>query len=87
MTSTSRRSRPRGTRSTLKANIGSSEIIYKALQSGQIQMYPEYTGTLLTAIAGDTKPPDERPADLRAVQRLRQEARLHPAEPDAVLRR
>jgi osmoprotectant transport system substrate-binding protein len=42
---------------TLKGNIGSSEIIYKALQSGQIQMYPEYTGTLLTAIAGDNKPP------------------------------
>ncbi|MEO6857744.1 MAG: glycine betaine ABC transporter substrate-binding protein [Solirubrobacteraceae bacterium] len=42
---------------TLKGNIGSSEIIYKALQSGQIQMYPEYTGTLLTAIAGDTNPP------------------------------
>jgi osmoprotectant transport system substrate-binding protein len=42
---------------TLKGNIGSSEIIYKALQSGQIDMYPEYTGTLLTAIAGDNKPP------------------------------
>ncbi len=42
---------------TLKGNIGSSEIIWKALQGGQIQMYPEYTGTLLTAIAGNTKPP------------------------------
>jgi osmoprotectant transport system substrate-binding protein len=43
---------------TLKGNIGSSEIIWKALQSGQIQMYPEYTGTLLTAIAGDNQPPN-----------------------------
>jgi osmoprotectant transport system substrate-binding protein len=43
---------------TLKGNIGSSEIIWKALKSGQIQMYPEYTGTLLTAIAGDNKPPN-----------------------------
>jgi osmoprotectant transport system substrate-binding protein len=42
---------------TLKGNIGSSEIIWKALKGGQIQMYPEYTGTLLTAIAGDNKPP------------------------------
>ena len=42
---------------TLKENVGSSEIIYKALTSGQIEMYPEYTGTLLTAIANDTKPP------------------------------
>ncbi len=43
---------------TLKGNIGSSEIIWKALQSGQIQMYPEYTGTLLTAIAGNNQPPN-----------------------------
>jgi osmoprotectant transport system substrate-binding protein len=42
---------------TLKGNIGSSEIIWKALTSGQIQMYPEYTGTLLSVIAGDSKPP------------------------------
>jgi osmoprotectant transport system substrate-binding protein len=42
---------------TLKPNIGSSEITWKALTSGQIDMYPEYTGTLLTAIAGDNKPP------------------------------
>jgi osmoprotectant transport system substrate-binding protein len=41
----------------LKGNIGSSEITYKALTSGQIQMYPEYTGTLLTAIANVSAPP------------------------------
>jgi len=38
----------------LKGNIGSSELIYKALTSGQIDGYPEYTGTLDTAIANDT---------------------------------
>jgi osmoprotectant transport system substrate-binding protein len=42
---------------TLKGNIGSSEITWKAMTSGQIQGYPEYTGTYLTAIAGDNKPP------------------------------
>jgi osmoprotectant transport system substrate-binding protein len=42
---------------TLKGNIGSTEIIWQALKSGQIQMYPEYTGTLLSTIAGDNKPP------------------------------
>jgi osmoprotectant transport system substrate-binding protein len=42
---------------TVKGNIGSSEITWKALSSGQIDMYPEYTGTLLTAIANDNKPP------------------------------
>jgi osmoprotectant transport system substrate-binding protein len=47
----------KGYKVNLKGNIGSSEITWKALTSGQIQMYPEYTGTLLSAIAGDTKPP------------------------------
>jgi osmoprotectant transport system substrate-binding protein len=47
----------KGYKVTLKGNIGSSEITYKALQSGQIDMYPEYTGTLLTAVAGVTTPP------------------------------
>jgi osmoprotectant transport system substrate-binding protein len=35
----------------LKDNVGSSEIIYKALTSGRIDMYPEYTGVLLSAVA------------------------------------
>jgi osmoprotectant transport system substrate-binding protein len=47
----------KGYRVTLKGSIGSSEITYKALKAGQIDMYPEYTGTLLTAIAGITTPP------------------------------
>jgi osmoprotectant transport system substrate-binding protein len=47
----------KGYKVAVKGNIGSSEITWKALTSGQIDMYPEYTGTLLTAIAGDTKPP------------------------------
>jgi osmoprotectant transport system substrate-binding protein len=42
---------------TLKGNIGSTEITWKALTSGQIEMYPEYTGVLLTAVAGITAPP------------------------------
>jgi osmoprotectant transport system substrate-binding protein len=47
----------KGYRVTLKGNIGSSEITWKAMKTGQIDMYPEYTGTLLSAIAGDTRPP------------------------------
>jgi osmoprotectant transport system substrate-binding protein len=47
---------------TLKENVGSSEIIYKALESGQIDMYPEYTGTLLSAIAEQTKEPSSAAA-------------------------
>lgn len=47
----------KGYKVSLKGNIGSTEIIYKALQGGQIQMYPEYDGTLLTTIYNDLKPP------------------------------
>ena len=34
----------------LKSSIGSTEIIDKALRSGQIDLYPEYTGTMLTVV-------------------------------------
>ena len=47
----------RGYHVALKGNIGSSEITYKALTSGQIQMYPEYTGVVVSALAGNSKPP------------------------------
>ncbi len=49
--------RAKGYTVNLKSEIGSTEIIYKALTSGQIDMYPEYTGVLLSAIAGVTKNP------------------------------
>jgi osmoprotectant transport system substrate-binding protein len=42
---------------TLKANIGSSELTDKSLTSGQIQMYPEYTGVILSVIKGQAKVP------------------------------
>ncbi len=42
---------------TLKDNIGSSEITWKALLANQIQLYPEYTGEILSTIAGLTKNP------------------------------
>jgi osmoprotectant transport system substrate-binding protein len=47
----------KGYKVTLKGNIGSAELTYKAFTSGQIGVYPEYTGTLLTAIANVTSPP------------------------------
>jgi osmoprotectant transport system substrate-binding protein len=47
----------KGYKVTLKDNVGSSELIYKALSAGQIDMYPEYTGVLLSAVAGQTRNP------------------------------
>jgi glycine betaine/choline ABC-type transport system substrate-binding protein len=42
-------------------NLGSEQIAYKALKSGQIDAYPEYTGTALTSFFGfDT---DEVPTE------------------------
>ena len=43
----------------LKNNIGSSEIIDKALTSGKIDLYPEYTGVIVSVIKGVT--PTSRP--------------------------
>jgi osmoprotectant transport system substrate-binding protein len=53
--------RKAGFRVVLKSDIGSSEIIDKALTAGSLDMYPEYTGVLLSEIAGDR----HRPATAR----------------------
>jgi osmoprotectant transport system substrate-binding protein len=49
--------RAKGFKVNLIPNVGSTEIIYKALTGGRIGMYPEYTGVLLSTIAGKTKNP------------------------------
>jgi osmoprotectant transport system substrate-binding protein len=49
--------RAKGYTVKLKPNIGSSEITDKALTSGKIDMYPEYTGTILSELAHQTKRP------------------------------
>lgn len=43
---------------TLKSSVGSTEIIDKALTSGQIDFYPEYTGTMLTVVFGEEESPE-----------------------------
>lgn len=42
---------------SLKSNIGSSEIIDKALKSGDVDVYPEYTGVIATELAGTKDQP------------------------------
>jgi osmoprotectant transport system substrate-binding protein len=44
--------RARGYTVNLKGNIGSSTTINAALQSGKIDLYPEYTGVIYTVLAG-----------------------------------
>jgi osmoprotectant transport system substrate-binding protein len=43
--------RAKGFTVKIKANIGSSEIIDKALTSGKLDFYPEYTGVILSELA------------------------------------
>ncbi len=52
----------------LKRNIGSTEVIDKALTSGQINMYPEYTGTALTVVFGAERSEDTAEATYDAVK-------------------
>jgi osmoprotectant transport system substrate-binding protein len=47
----------KGYKVTLQENIGSTEIIYKDITAGRIDLYPEYTGVLLSAVAEQTKNP------------------------------
>jgi osmoprotectant transport system substrate-binding protein len=49
--------RAKGYKVTIKGNIGATEVVDKALTSGKIDGYPEFTGIGLTAVAGDTKTP------------------------------
>ncbi len=55
-----------GFRVALKPDLGSSEIVHRALAGGALDMYPEYVGVLLSEIAGVR----ERPASPRAAERL-----------------
>ena len=49
--------RAKGFTVNLKPNIGSSELTDKALTSGQIDMYPEYTGVILSVLEGKNSTP------------------------------
>jgi osmoprotectant transport system substrate-binding protein len=49
--------RAKGFTVNLTSNIGTSEVVDRALTSGRIDGYPEYTGTILTALAHDTSRP------------------------------
>ena len=69
---------------TLKGNLGSSEITDKALTSGKIDGYPEYTGVIYTELANLGDRPKSAASTLCRRHHLRDQARLHGAQPDAV---
>ena len=49
--------RAKGFSVTLKSNIGASEVVHRQLAAGQIEGYPEYTGTILSVLAHDSRRP------------------------------
>lgn len=66
--------RAKGFTVNLKNDIGSSEVVDRALVSGQVDAYPEYTGTILSVLAHrDVRPasPAEAYALARAFERGR----------------
>ncbi|MGI8559767.1 MAG: glycine betaine ABC transporter substrate-binding protein [Solirubrobacteraceae bacterium] len=62
--------RAKGFTVNLKPNIGSSEVTDKALTSGQLDMYPEYTGTILSALAHQTTRPASAAAAYAAAKKF-----------------
>jgi osmoprotectant transport system substrate-binding protein len=53
-----------------KLNLGASVIADKALQNGQIDMYPEYTGTSLVEIFNQEEQPDTPEATYQKAKKL-----------------
>jgi osmoprotectant transport system substrate-binding protein len=62
--------RAKGFRVTLKNNIGSSEITYKALTSGKIDAYPEYTGELVSTIGHQNAKPKSEDEAYQAAKKF-----------------
>jgi osmoprotectant transport system substrate-binding protein len=62
----------KGYKVTFKQNIGSTEVTDKALTSEKIDMYPEYTGTILSVVAGQTKRPPSAEAAYSAAKKFQE---------------
>ena len=67
-----------------KENIGSTEIMTSALQSGKINFYPEYTGVIVQVVF-QREVPDDGEGDLRAREEARGGEGLHALQGDPVL--
>jgi osmoprotectant transport system substrate-binding protein len=49
--------RAKGFTVNVKQNIGPSEVVARQMKDGRIDGYPEYTGTILSVLAGDSRRP------------------------------
>ena len=57
----------------LKSSIGATELIDTALTSGEIDMYPEYTGTMLTVVFEETEAPESAEDTFDRAKELQEE--------------
>ncbi|MGA8117761.1 MAG: glycine betaine ABC transporter substrate-binding protein, partial [Actinocatenispora sp.] len=73
--------RAHGFQVQLKNNIGSSNIIDRALTSGRIDLYPEYTGVILQVLAHRTTLPSTAEATYREASRFQQKRGLEMLRP------
>lgn len=55
--------RDKGIPVELKLNLGSREVVKPALESGEIDLIPEYTGTLLSFLNGSPSPDENKTYD------------------------
>jgi osmoprotectant transport system substrate-binding protein len=62
--------RAKGFQVTLKTDIGATELIYRALTSKTLDMYPEYTGVLSAVIGNERTSPKSELAAYRDAQRV-----------------
>jgi osmoprotectant transport system substrate-binding protein len=66
---------------TYKENIGSTEIIHAALESGELNMYPEYTGVIVQVVHGQELSGDTAEATYDLAAELEAENGLTLLEP------
>ena len=57
----------------LKADVGSTEIIHRALRRGALDMYPEYVGVLLSEVAEDRSRPSSAAAAYERAKEFEEE--------------
>jgi osmoprotectant transport system substrate-binding protein len=62
--------RAKGFRVTLKTDIGATELIYRALTSKTLDMYPDYTGVLGAVIGGQRSSPASELDAYRIAERV-----------------
>jgi osmoprotectant transport system substrate-binding protein len=59
-----------------KLNLGGTLLAYQALQSGEVSLYPEYTGTIEAEILKETASPDPSLVYERSKQELARQAQI-----------